>query len=143
MMGFVPPSPGPPPPELLAGQRILVVDDDLDMLDLLVLALRRAGADVRSAKSAAEARLEVYARTPHLVITDLAMPLENGLCVLRDVQALRPLANHPVRAILLTAHADPETRRTAEGLGFDLVLGKPMEPSDVIRQIANILGRRT
>jgi two-component system, chemotaxis family, CheB/CheR fusion protein len=122
---------------------MLVVDDDLDMLDLLVLALRRAGAEVRSARSAAEARIEVYAQTPHLVITDLAMPLENGLCVLRDVQALRPLANHPVRAILLTAHADPETRRTAEGLGFDLVLGKPMEPSDVVRQIANILGRRT
>ena len=140
-MGSVPPSPGPPPPALLAGLRILVVDDDLDMLDLLVLALGQAGADVRSARSAAEARVEVYARTPHLVITDLAMPLENGLCVLRDVQALRPLANHPVRAILFTAHADSRMRRTAEGLGFDLVLAKPMEPSDVVRQSAAILGR--
>lgn len=118
-----------------------MVDDDLDMLDLLVLALGQAGAEVRSARSAAEARVEVYARTPHLVITDLAMPLENGLCVLRDVQALRPLANHPVRAILLTAHADSRTRRTAEGLGFDLVLAKPMEPSDIVRESATILGR--
>ena len=142
MMGSVPPSPGPPPPALLAGVRILVVDDDLDMLDLLVLALGRAGAQVRSAKSAAEARVEVYAQTPHLVITDLAMPLENGLCVLRDVQSLRPLANHPVRAILLTAYADAAMRRTAEGLGFDLVLGKPMDPINVVEQIATVLGRR-
>jgi CheY-like chemotaxis protein len=142
MMGSVPPLPGSPPPTLLAGLRILVVDDDVDMLDLLVLALGRAGAHVRSAKSAAEARVEVYAQTPHLVITDLAMPLENGLCVLRDVQALRPLANHPVRAILLTAYADPATRRTAEGLGFDLVLSKPMDPMDVVDQIATVLGRR-
>jgi DNA-binding response OmpR family regulator len=140
-MGSVRSSPGPPSPELLAGLQILVVDDDRDMLDLVALALRQAGAEVHSARSAAEARVEAYKTTPHLVVTDLAMPLENGLCVLRDVEALRPLAAHPVRTILLTAHADAEIRRTAFGQGFDLVLAKPLDPSVLVRRVADAVGR--
>ena len=128
-------------PTPLRGRRILVVDDDNDMLDLLTLALEQAGAQVRTARSAAEARLEVYGSMPHVVITDLAMPLENGLCVLRDILALRPHASHPVRTVLLTAYGDPATRLTAEGLGFDLVLSKPIEPCDIVRHIAATLGR--
>jgi CheY-like chemotaxis protein len=131
-------APTPPP---LAGRHVLVVDDDADTLELLAFVLRAAGADVRTAQSAAEARLGAHRSPPDLVITDLAMPLENGLCVLRDVVALRQTAGHPVRAMLLTAHADASTRQTAEGLGFDLVLVKPVDPITAVDEIAAALAR--
>jgi CheY-like chemotaxis protein len=123
----------------LEGLRVLLVDDDADTLELLAFVLAKAGAEVRSASSAAEARLGAYSTLPHLVITDLAMPLENGLCVLRDVVALRPLTDHPVRAVLLTARADDQTRETAEGLGFDLVLTKPIDPLAVVKELKHKL----
>lgn len=132
--------PSPIPPRL-AGVRVLVVDDDTDTLELLAFVLGCAGAEVRTAQSAAEARLGSYDVAPDLVITDLAMPIENGLCVLRDVVALRETAGHPVRAMLLTAHADPATRQTAEGLGFDLVLVKPIDPITIVEEIAAALAR--
>src|SRR6186997_389335 len=88
-----------PPPARLAGTSVLVVDDDTDTLELLAFVLGWAGAAVRTARSAAEARLGSQERPPHLVITDLAMPSENGLCVLRDVMALRQTSGQPVRAI--------------------------------------------
>ena len=130
-----------PPPARLAGTRVLVVDDDDDPLELLAFILGWAGAAVRTARSAAEARLGSHERPPNLVITDLAMPCENGLCVLRDVVALRQASGQPVRAILLTAHADPNTRQTAEGLGFDLVLVKPVDPITVVDEIVAVLAR--
>jgi CheY-like chemotaxis protein len=129
------------PPPRLAGVRVLVVDDDNDTLELLAFVLGWAGADVRTAQSAAQARVGTYEDPPDLVITDLSMPLENGLCVLRDVVALRQTAGRPVRAMLLTAHADPATRQTAEGLGFDLVLVKPIDPLTVVGEVAAALGR--
>src|SRR5687767_96387 len=130
-----------PPPPRLAGLRVLVVDDDDDTLELLAFVLGWAGAQVRTAQSAAQARLGSYERPPDLVITDLAMPLENGLCVLRDVVALRQTAGRPVRAIMLTAHADPNTRQTAEGLGFDRVLVKPIDPLTVVDEVASTFAR--
>ena len=140
MLANRPPDVIPPPPRL-AGLRVLAVDDDHDTLELLAFVLGWAGAEVRTAPSAAMARVGSYESPPDLVITDLAMPLENGLCVLRDVVALRQTAGRPVRAILLTAHADPSTRQTAEGLGFDLVLVKPIDPMTVVDEIASVLAR--
>jgi CheY-like chemotaxis protein len=141
MMLANPPRDAPRPPEArLAGTSVLVVDDDTDTLELLAFVLGWAGAAVRTARSAAEARLGSD-RPPNLVITDLAMPSENGLCVLRDAMALRQTAGQPVRVILLTAHADPNTRQTAEGLGFDLVLVKPVDPLTVVDEIVAVLAR--
>ena len=139
MLAHPAPAGSTPPP--LAGRNVLVVDDDTDTLELLAFVLRAAGADVRTAQSAAEARLGTQRHPPDLVITDLAMPLENGLCVLRDVVALRQTAGHPVRAMLLTAHADATTRQTAEGLGFDLVLVKPVDPISAVGEIVAALAR--
>jgi CheY-like chemotaxis protein len=129
------------PARRLAGVRVLVVDDNPDTLELLAFVLVWAGAEVRTASSAAMARLGSYENPPDLVITDLTMPLENGLCVLRDVVELRQAAGHRVRAILLTAHADDTTRQTAEGLGFDLVLVKPIDPITVVDEVAAALAR--
>ena len=141
MLAKHPPDTSLAPPARLAGIRALLVDDDTDTLELLAFVLGWAGAAVRTAQSAAEARLGSYDRAPDLVITDLAMPFENGLCVLRDVVALRQTTGQPVRAVLLTAHADPTTRQTAEGLGFDLVLVKPIDPVTIVDQIAAVLAR--
>ena len=140
MLALRPADPVLPDPRL-EGLRVLLVDDDPDTLELLAFVLGRTGAEVRCCRSAAEARAGVYARPPHVVVTDLSMPFENGLCVLRDVIALRPFAPHPVRAILLTAHADPGTRETAEALGFDRVIAKPVDPVQVVEEIAGALGR--
>jgi CheY-like chemotaxis protein len=129
------------PPARLAGVRVLVVDDNTDTLEMLAFVLGWAGAEVRAASSAAMVRRGSDERPPDLVITDVAMPLENGLCELRDVVKPRQTAGRRVRAILLTAHADDRTRQTAEGFGFDRVLVKPIDPITVVDEVAAALAR--
>jgi CheY-like chemotaxis protein len=71
-------------PLLLKGIRVLVVDDDEDTADLFVAALTMCGADVSTARSAADAFRIVSARAPHVVVSDIAMPGGDGYWLVRQ-----------------------------------------------------------
>jgi PAS domain S-box-containing protein len=121
----------------LNGIAILVVDDDDDARDLVATALRAKGALVTTAFSATRA-LELLAHsTPAVLISDIAMPEIDGYELIRRVRSLKPASDLP--AIALTAYAREEDRRRALDAGFHTHVAKPVEPSELIRVVANVI----
>jgi len=104
-------------------RRILLVDDDADMLRLLSIRLRAHQYDVECAKDAAEAINFIHSFRPDLVISDLRMPVTDGMELLAEVQRLQP--GLPV--ILLTAHGTIPDAVTATHRGAFDFLTKPVD----------------
>jgi CheY-like chemotaxis protein len=74
----------------LYGLKILVVDDDVDTRELIEWVLKRVGAEVTSVGSAREALDVLEREKPHLMVSDIAMPEEDGYALLRKIRALPP-----------------------------------------------------
>ncbi len=124
----------PPPPTLRQG-RLLIVDDDQDMLALLSLWLRKAGFEVTTAVSGREALSHIAMRTPHLVITDLYMEEMDGMTLLGEIHRERPLL--PV--IMLSGQASIPDAVKAMHLGSLAFLTKPVEKDELLAQIDRAL----
>ncbi len=124
---------------LLAGVRLLLVDDDVDTLEVLGLTLRHYGAEVRSATSAAVAFEEVLRSLPDLLICDIGMPEEDGFAFIERVRRLAPEQGGVVKAIALTAYARAEDRQRALAAGFHLHLPKPVDPDEMVARIIEVM----
>lgn len=135
----------PDAPSILDGVRVLVVDDEPDSLDVVSAALRHAGAEVTSAGSAAEAmRCFGQHAPPDVLISDLAMPGENGFDLIAKVRALGREHGGNVPAVALSAFTGAEDRRSAIDAGFHLYVAKPVEPAELIRLVGTLTpGTRT
>lgn len=114
----------------MAGLRVLVVDDSADALEVALLVLRRAGAEVRGANSGAEARRVLGEFAPQLLISDIAMPDEDGHELMRWVRGQEEYKDLP--AIALTAYAREEDRRATAQTGFNAHVAKPVEPEALL-----------
>ncbi|MDQ3031651.1 MAG: ATP-binding protein [Myxococcota bacterium] len=123
----------------LRGWRILVVDDELDSLEMLSELMMRAGADVRTASSARDALPIVTAWRPDLIVSDLAMPEEDGYDLLARVRDLAPDRGGSTSAIALTAHARLTDRLRVLSSGFQAYLAKPVEPDELITTARRVL----
>ena len=119
------------------GLRILVVDDEPDGRELVTRFLEAAGATVESAASAAEALAILERETFHVIVSDIAMPGEDGLALVRAVRA-RGLRT-PV--VALTAHAGAPMRVRALMAGFNTYVSKPVEPAELTTVIVQQAGR--
>ncbi len=128
-------------PLLPSGLRVLVVDDDDDTREALRLILKQGGAEVETAASAAEALERLLRRRPELVLSDIAMPGEDGLSFIRRVRALPPEQGGSVPAAALTAYASPAEREGALRAGFDLHVAKPVDPPELLRIVATLARR--
>jgi CheY-like chemotaxis protein len=136
-------APGPAgPEELPPGLRVLVVDDDDDARDALRLILKLGGAEVETAASVAEAIEAIHRRPPEVVLSDIAMPGEDGLSLIRRVRALAADDGIAVRAVALTACASAAERDAALHAGFDRHVAKPVDPPELLRVVASLAGRR-
>ncbi|WP_418317238.1 PAS domain-containing protein [Piscinibacter sakaiensis] len=124
----------------LAGLKVLVVDDEPDVLDLLGRVLQDARAEVVAAPDAATALAAFETHRPQLLISDIGMPQTDGYQLLREIRRLRS-PGEQVCAIALTAFARPEDRRRALESGFDLYLSKPIEPADLVMRVADLAAR--
>jgi PAS domain S-box-containing protein len=132
-------SPGPS----LIGARVLVVDDDQDTLDLLSTTLgpRHAGAMVTTARSVIEG-LKAFERLgPDVVVTDLAMPEQDGYVLLREIQVRGQARGRTVPVVAITAHAGADDRHRALAAGFAAYLPKPLEPAQLVRILARATGQ--
>jgi CheY-like chemotaxis protein len=122
----------------LQGLRVLVVDDEPDARELLAVLLARHGAAVDAADSAAQAR-ELLSRTqPHVLLSDIGMPDEDGYELMRSVRALPGEQGGSTPAIALTAYTRAEDRRRALAAGFNDHLGKPVDPQELVRLIRGL-----
>ena len=121
--------------------RILVVDDDADGLDLATLVLVNAGADVRAAPSPAAAMAVLEDWPADVLVTDLEMPGEDGVSLLRRARRVMTLRGRRLPALALTAYGRSEDRVRALVAGFNLHLGKPFNPAELILSVASLSGR--
>jgi CheY-like chemotaxis protein len=125
----------------LSGLRVLVVEDDTDIRELLIAVLADAGAVVQSAESAASGLDAVLYFHPQLVVSDIGMPDEDGYSFVRRVRALGAADGGDIPCIALTAFTRDVDRERALRAGFTVHLGKPIDPIDlicVVRRLAAI-----
>jgi signal transduction histidine kinase/DNA-binding response OmpR family regulator len=128
----------PPAAKPLADLRVLVVDDDPDACEMAAATLRRAGADVLTATSANAALALLDSFRPRVLVSDIAMPGQDGYALIRAVRSL--LGDLP--AIALTAYARDDDRELALTAGFDAHIGKPIDPNVLVSQIAELCATR-
>ncbi|MDH4462678.1 MAG: sigma 54-interacting transcriptional regulator [Acidovorax sp.] len=131
MAAFTPTAPvrGPAP------QRILVVDDDADMLRLLSLRLNAAGYEVVAVASAEAALAQLDVARPQLVLSDVRLPGRDGLALFDEVRARHP--SLPV--ILLTAHGTIPDAVEATSRGVFTYLTKPYDGRELMEKVAQAL----
>jgi CheY-like chemotaxis protein len=119
--------------------RVLVVDDEPDARDLISHILRRSGASVSAASSAQEAVAAMPQFHPHILVSDISMPGEDGYSLIRQVRSLHEAQGGRIPAVALTALARKEDRRSALLAGFQMHLAKPVEPNELTTAVANLV----
>ncbi len=127
-------------PPNVPGLRILVVDDEPDARSLVSTLLGSCGAEVRTASSAAEAFEVLREFRPNVLLSDIAMPGEDGYDLIRRVRELTPEEGGRVPAAALTAHARAEDRRRTLLAGFNMHVPKPVDPEELLAVVASLEG---
>ena len=126
----------------LYGLKILVVDDDVDTRELIEWVLKRVGAEVTSVGSAREALEVIEREKPHVLVSDIAMPEEDGYTLLKTIRALPPERGGRIPAIALTAHSLVQDRLQSLRAGFQSHVPKPVVPEELVEVVASIIHLR-
>ncbi len=121
----------------MAQARILVIDDDRIILDMLNLALSKADFEVINAVDGELGLRRFRDDHPDLVIVDIAMPGIDGYQVVSQIRESEQDSHIPI--IVLTAHEQPVMRAYAEELGANLYLTKPVTPRQLVDRIRELL----
>jgi signal transduction histidine kinase/CheY-like chemotaxis protein len=121
--------------QMLSGIDLLVVDDEEDARELLKTVFDSYGATVTTAGSPAEAMRVIDRPLPHVIVSDIGMPVEDGFSWMRRLRARPGRAGGDIPAIALTAYASAADRDAALAAGFQAHVAKPFEPAHVARLI--------
>ncbi|SOH95295.1 Response regulator receiver domain-containing protein [Monaibacterium marinum] len=119
-------------------KRILIVEDEANIVESLAFLLRRDGFDVSTIPDGARALAEAERITPDLMILDVMLPNLSGFDVLRDLRTHGALGTTPV--MMLTAKGQTRDRDQAEQLGADLFMTKPFSNAEIIAQARRLTG---
>ena len=122
-----------------SGERILVVDDEPDIVALVAYHLAKAGYRVSTASGGGEAIEVAQRERPALVVLDLMLPDRSGYDVLEQIRA--DDATHDVAVLLLTARREEPDRIRGLSLGADDYLTKPFSPQELVLRVGAILRR--
>ncbi|MBD1909032.1 PAS domain-containing protein [Leptolyngbya sp. FACHB-8] len=123
----------------LSNIRVLVVDDEVDTREFLQAALEQYGAGVTSAASATEAWELLQTYKPDVLLSDVGMPDEDGLTLIRRIRSLPPGCGGQIPAAALTAYAREGDRLQALAAGFQMHIPKPIEPIQLLTVIMRLL----
>ncbi len=118
----------------MAAARVLVVDDEPTVRDVVARYLERDGYTVREVCDGSEVAAAVEAFQPDLIVLDIMLPGRSGLDVLRDLA-------HRVPVILLTARIDETDRVLGLELGADDYVVKPFSPRELVARVRSVLRR--
>lgn len=142
----VPPAPGVPPcsveseiPSAAVVRRVLLIDDDPDIVEVTLLALRASGFVAESCLDPSLALPTAVAFCPDLVLLDAMMPAVDGPEVLRRLRADPQTAAVPV--VFITARIDADAVLEYLELGAAAVIGKPFDPLTISARLGAITGR--
>jgi signal transduction histidine kinase/ActR/RegA family two-component response regulator len=122
------------------GLKVLVVDDDEDTCEILEVVLKQAGAEVRTCLSASQALAAMDSWVPDILVSDIAMPGEDGYTLIRKVRARKTVDGGGVPAVALSAYGRNEDRMKALSAGFQVHVGKPIEPRMLVDVVASVAG---
>ena len=120
--------------------RILVVEDEAAIAELVAINLRHAGHEVTLAADAAQAQLEVDAVLPDLVVLDWMLPGQSGLALARNWRAVPRTKSMPV--IMLTARAEESDMIAGLDAGADDYVAKPFSTHELMARIRAVLRRK-
>ncbi len=121
---------------------VLVVDDERDIVEIVCELLQGAGYQTTVAYDGRQALEKIAHRQPDLIVTDIKMPLVDGLQILEHVRADPSLASIPV--IILTAtQVMREARERFRKLGIYGWIAKPFEPEELLATVEQALGEET
>lgn len=119
--------------------RIVVADDDADILDLVVYMLTQAGFDAVGVSDGVEALAAIEADPPRMAILDIMMPGLSGIEVLRKVRASQTIADLDV--ILLTARTRDADVDTGFAAGASDYIIKPFSPRELLKRVNGVMAR--
>jgi two-component system CheB/CheR fusion protein len=124
----------------LTGVKILLVEDEPDTRDAVQVFLAQQGANVIPADSARSAFDLYVASRPELIISDIAMPNEDGYSLMQRIRAEeKTKAQTPVPALAMTALASKQDRQLAHDAGFDAHMTKPIDPDRLMQALDKLL----
>lgn len=130
--------PGDEETEIIGGnERILLIDDELDVVNLEAVILESLGYKTIGAATCDEALkiLRLQADELHLVLTDMTMPRMNGIQMLQEIRDIRP----DIPVILCTGFSDLVTADSATQYGFNAYLAKPLARKELAKTVRNVL----
>ena len=122
-----------------AGERVLVVDDEPDIVALVAYHLAKAGYRVTTAATGADALSAARAERPVLVVLDLMLPGLSGFEVLEQLRSDE--ATKQIAVLMLTARREEPDRIRGLSLGADDYLAKPFSPQELVLRVGAILRR--
>jgi len=123
----------------LSGLRVLVVDDDLDSCAWMTCVLELYGIEVHSTFTVHQALAAFVQLRPDLVLSDIAMPGEDGYSLLRQIRQIEDRLDKSTPVIAITALDEPEaTRFLGSDLKFDHWLLKPVDIDTLVEAIASL-----
>ena len=128
-------------------EKILVVDDDPDILDAVTMILESQGYQVFTARDGVEGLANLKAEKPALMILDLLMPKMDGFAVCKELQDPRWSKFKDVPILMLTSVREEASRRRYEletglELNVDDYLEKPMSPEVLLERVGKLIKKR-
>lgn len=120
-------------------KRLLIVDDEPNLLMAIAAVLRGEGFEVATARNGKDALLQIAKSLPDLIVSDVRMPLMDGYKLARQLRSAPHTELIPI--IFLTAKDETEDRIEGFHSGVDVYLTKPFEPAELIAVINGILSR--
>ncbi|MDX1469665.1 MAG: response regulator [Acidimicrobiia bacterium] len=119
------------------GSRILVVEDSAVIRRLIEVCLRAADLEIVAREDGRAGLQAVGSESPDLVVLDIGLPGMDGWEVLDRIRRDETTSNLPV--VVLTAHAEEESRRRASEFGADAFVTKPFQPNDFRTTVLSLL----
>jgi DNA-binding response OmpR family regulator len=123
----------------LVGKKILLVDDDADILTAMQAALGDTGATLETASDGDSAVQKFSSGMPDLVVLDMMLPKRSGFLVIERLKRGKKPSDPP-RVIMITGNQGTRHRVYAETLGVDIYLNKPFRMEKLVSGILGLLG---
>lgn len=124
----------------MQNKKILVVDDEADLVEMVTMRLEANGYKVITASDGREALEKARSEKPHLIILDLMLPKMDGYKVCRMLKFDEKYKHIPV--IMFTARAQESDKKTGKEVGADAYIIKPFEPQILLDTIKNLIAER-
>lgn len=121
--------------------KVLVVDDEQDIIDILTYNLQKEGYEVETAMDGIKAVSKAVAFVPDVILLDIMMPLQDGVETCRQIREIPELKNTFV--IFLTARSEEYSEVAAFDVGADDYINKPIKPRALLSRIAALFRRET